>query len=65
MRIDDSSKIDMLAESMPGMSDLNFLLIVIWQELEAIPTRILHTKEGSTYYYNKVKNEFSIINQTK
>ena len=31
MLIDDSSKIAMLAESMPGMNNLNVLLVSIWQ----------------------------------
>ena len=31
MLIDDSSKIAMLAETMPGMNNLNVLLVFIWQ----------------------------------
>jgi preprotein translocase subunit SecA len=39
MFIDDNSKIAMLADTMPGMSNLNIFFTTIWQELERIPIR--------------------------
>jgi preprotein translocase subunit SecA len=36
MLIDDNSKIAMLADTMPGMSNLNIFFTTIWQELDRI-----------------------------
>ncbi len=49
MLIDDSSKIAMLADSMPGMNNLNVLLVFIWQELDRIIQRLEPTSNGYKY----------------
>jgi hypothetical protein len=49
MLIDDSSKIAMLAESMPGMNNLNILLVAIWQELNRITQRFESTEDSLIY----------------
>jgi hypothetical protein len=50
MLIDDSSKIAMLADSMPGMNNLNVLLVFIWQELDRIMERFVSTDNGFIYH---------------
>jgi preprotein translocase subunit SecA len=51
MLIDDSSKIAMLADTMPGMSSLSILLTSIWQELHRIISRF--QKKDGNLLYNK------------
>ncbi len=64
MLIDDSSRIAMLAETMPGMDELKLLLIAIWQELEAIETRFVKTDEG-ILYYKDLQEKYHLVNKTK
>ena len=40
MLIDDSSKIAMLSDTMPGMSNLNLIYTWMWQELNRISTML-------------------------
>lgn len=47
--IDESGKIAMLANMMPGMNELTLILISIWQTLLDIDTRI-HTENGTLYF---------------
>jgi preprotein translocase subunit SecA len=57
MLIDDSSKIAMLAENMPGMSHLNILFTTIWQIMEDICSKYGFLNRKSLKY-GKLFNSF-------
>ena len=46
MLVDDSSKIAMLADAMPGMNNLYVLYTSIWNKLNEIDANFLKTKEN-------------------
>jgi len=47
----------MLADTMPGMSNLNIFFTSIWQELERIPIRFQESSGDLMYYRQELENE--------
>lgn len=48
--VDGNSKIAMLASSMPGMKQLQVLMVAIWQELQKIESQLIEDK-GQLFYH--------------
>lgn len=57
MFIDDSSKIAMLADTMPGMSNLNIIFTSLYQELNSITTRF--EMYGDQLVYKKIEIDYN------
>ncbi len=48
--IDEGAKVAMLANTMPGMDQLEVLLIALWQQLERFHQQLFKTEDGQLYY---------------